>query len=402
MKANLRLSVALPLVCFVLGVLGAVLGNTMLIKRESPTQARYAAFSGEPYAIAEARAGTPAKPFSNTTSPFVAAVRKVGPATVNIDTVVMRRQSAFGFGDPFGDLFGGMEPFTRLVPSRGQGSGLIVDAKNGYVLTNDHVVRDVVPNDGKIRVGLSNKQTFDAKVLGSDPTYDIAVLKINGGNLPAVKLSPKEDLEIGEWVIAIGNPYGFRNTVTVGVLSATDRSLAADQNSTPLEGLLQTDAAINPGNSGGPLCDIDGNVIGINTAIIGGASGLGFAISASSIQSAVDEIIKFGRVRHGWTGATFWDITDRLATRLDLKSTDGALVVEIYRDSPADAAGIKPGDVVLEADGRKIQNAADMQSVLRDKRSGDSLKLRVSRKGKSIDITLKLADTPEQLRGNEQ
>ncbi len=401
MKRGLLRGAALPLACFVLGLVGAIAGYRLSERGDPSNQAQYASYTGTQVALADSRSASVTKPLKGGVSPFVDAIRKVGPATVNIDTVVMRRQSAFSFGDPFGDFFG-MEPFTRLVPSRGQGSGLIVDAKNGYVLTNNHVVADAIPNDGKIRVSLSNKQTFEAKVVGADPTYDIAVLKIQGGNLPAVKLSPKQEIEIGEWVIAIGNPYGFRNTATVGVLSAMDRSLAPDQGGQQLEGLLQTDAAINPGNSGGPLCDIDGNVIGINTAIIGGASGLGFAISASSIQPAVDEIIRYGKVRHGWTGATFWDISDRLAARLDLKSTDGALVVEIYRDSPAEAAGIKPGDVVLEADGHKVETVADLQSVLRDKRSGDSLKLSLARKGKSINITLKLTDIPEQLRDRER
>ncbi len=401
MKRELWRSAALPLACFALGLLGAVVGYRLSDAGQSPNQAQFVSYSGTPVALADSRSASVTKPLKSGISPFVEAIRKVGPATVNIDTVVMRKQSAFNFGDPFGDFFGG-QPFTRLVPSRGQGSGLIVDAKNGYVLTNNHVVADVIPNDGKIRVSLSNKQTFEAKVVGADPTYDIAVLKIQGGNLPSVKLSPNQDLEIGEWVIAIGNPYGFRNTATVGVLSAMDRSLASDQGGQQLEGLLQTDAAINPGNSGGPLCDIDGNVIGINTAIIGGASGLGFAISASSIQPAVDEIIRYGKVRHGWTGVNFWDISDRLATRLDLKSTDGALAAEVYSNSPAEAAGIKPGDVVLEADGHKVENVADLQSVLRDKRSGDDLKLRITRKGKSIEITLKLADVPEQLQSSGQ
>lgn len=400
MRREVSRNLYLPMLCLVLGLVGSVVGYKIADRGRQAQEVQLAAYTGAPAVLADARSAAVVKPLKNGTSPFVAAIRKVGPATVNIDTVVMRRQSAFGFGDPFSDFFG-MEPFTRLVPSRGQGSGLIVDARNGYVLTNNHVVGDVIPNDGKIRVSLSNKQTFEAKVVGADPTYDIAVLKIQGGNLPAVRLSPDRELEIGEWVIAIGNPYGFRNTATIGVLSAMDRSLAADQGGQQLEGLLQTDAAINPGNSGGPLCDIDGNVIGINTAIIGGANGLGFAISAKSIQPAVDEIIKFGKVRHGWTGANFYDITDRLANRLGLKNTDGALVVEIYRGSPAEIAGAKPGDVVLEADGRKVGSVAGLQSVLRDKRAGDTIRLQVSRQGKLSGITLKLTDVPEQLGSNE-
>ena len=183
------------------------------------------------------------------------------------------------------------------------------------MLTNEHVVHELAQSKGEIKVSLPNKQTYSRRPLSaSDPQYDIAVLKIDGKNLPSVKLASSDDLVIGESAIAIGNPFGFRNTVTVGVVSAVDRTL--DTRDGRLEGLIQTDAAINPGNSGGPLCDIDGNVIGINTAIIKGAEGLGFAIGASSIKPVVDEIIKYGRVKHGWSGMKFWDISQRLAARL--------------------------------------------------------------------------------------
>lgn len=331
-------------------------------------------------------------------SPVVRAVKAVGPAVVNIDTVVMRRQSVFGFPDVF-DSFFGRDHFSQLVPSKGQGSGLIIDAKNGYVLTNEHVVHDARLRKGEIKVSLPSKQTYEAKVVGADPQYDIAVLKIEGKDLPSAKLGDSDGLSIGEWVLAIGNPFGFRNTVTVGVVSALGRTLDQSAGGSKLEGLIQTDAAINPGNSGGPLCDINGQVIGINTAIISGAEGLGFAIGASSIRPVVEEIIKFGYVKHGWAGMDFWDISQRLASRLGLTSTDGALVYEVYQNGPASAAGIKPGDVVLEAGGKKISSVADVQDVLRKARAGDQLALKLSRYGKNINVKITLADVPEQLRG---
>ncbi len=230
-------------------------------------------------------------------NPVIDAVKRVGPAVVNIDTVVMQRQSILGFGDPFGDLFGS-DPFTRLVPAQGQGSGIIIDGEKGYVLTNDHVIHDAMARNGQIKVSLPNKQTFEAKVVGADPQDHIAVLKIDGKDLPSVHLASSDSLVIGEWAIAIGNPFGYRNSVTLGVVSALDRTLDSE-NGNRLEGLIQTDAAINPGNSGGPLCNIDGDVIGINTAIIRGAEGLGFAIGALTAKPVIDEIIKYGRVRHG-------------------------------------------------------------------------------------------------------
>lgn len=386
--------VGLVVMCFVAGLMGALVGNDISAFHSG------ASGPGENPEVGIVRAAntsaTAPAAFGKNGNPVIQAIAKVGPAVVNIDTVVMRRQSVFGFADPFEGLFGS-DPFSQLVPSKGQGSGAIIDAKKGYVLTNEHVVHECIGRKSEIKVSLPNKQTYEATIVGADPQYDVAVLKIEGGDLPEVKLSSSDDLVIGEWVIAIGNPFGFRNTVTVGVVSALDRALPSDYGGR-LEGLIQTDAAINPGNSGGPLCDIDGNIIGINTAIIRGAEGLGFAIAASNVKPVVEEIIKFGRVRHGWSGMRFWDISERLATRLGLKSTDGALVVEIYRGSPADEAGIKPADVVLEANGKKIASVADMQDVLRSARAGDVLPLKVSRKGKAVNVKIKLVDVPQQLR----
>jgi serine protease Do len=386
---------ALVLACFAAGLIGAMVGTDL-----STPSARLVDGAG---AVAVSRVAGPATSavpggVAKSGNPVIDAVKRVGPATVNIDTVVMRRQSVFGFSDPFEDLFGS-DPFTRLVPSKGQGSGVIVDAKNGYVLTNCHVVEECIGRKSEIKVSLPNKQTYSATIVGADRQYDVAVLKIEGKNLPEVKLASSDDLVIGEWVVAIGNPFGFRNTVTVGVVSALDRALPSDYGGR-LEGLIQTDAAINPGNSGGPLCDIDGNVIGMNTAIIRGAEGLGFAIGASSIKPVVDEIIQFGRVKHGWSGMEFIDISERLANRLGLTSTDGALVAQVYRDSPADEAGIKPGDVVVEAGGAKIASVADIQDALRKARAGDTLALKIARRGKTVNVKIKLVDVPEQLRPN--
>ena len=377
--------------CFAAGMFGAMIGNDLTTRapaaRTSPrVTVRPAVVSGSNPVSAASR-GAP-------DSPVIAAVRRVGPAVVNIDTVVMRRTSIFGFADPFADLFGS-DPFTRIVPSKGQGSGFIIDGDKGHVLTNEHVVHDAIARGGEIKVSLPSKQTFEATVVGADPQYDIAVLKIDGNNLPDVKLSASDDLTIGEPAIAIGNPFGFRNTVTVGVISAVHRILDTGDGRR-LDGLVQTDAAINPGNSGGPLCDIHGNVVGINTAIISGAEGMGFAIGASSAKPVIDEIVKYGRVRHGWSGMEFWDISQGLARRLSLKNTDGALVAEVYRDSPADDAGIKPGDVVLEADGEKIECVADMQDVLRRARAGEYLSLTLSRKGKNISVKIKLTELPQR------
>ncbi|MEN6415844.1 MAG: trypsin-like peptidase domain-containing protein [Armatimonadota bacterium] len=388
---------ALITVCFLAGMLGAMVGNGLTARSSAPQAQVATAYDSCPASMVANTAATgnasAQLPLTKSDNPVIDAVRRVGPAVVNIDTLVMRKQSVFGFSDPFGNLFGD-DPFTRIVPSKGQGSGLIIDSSNGYILTNEHVVHNVVAGGkGEIKVTLPNKQTYQATVVGTDTQYDIAVLKIDGKDLPSAKLASSDNLVIGEWAVAIGNPFGFRNTVTLGVVSALDRSLET-QSSVRLDGLIQTDAAINPGNSGGPLCDIDGNVIGVNTAIITGAEGLGFSIGASTIKPVVGEIIKYGRVRHGWTGMKFWDISQNWAQRLGLDGTDGALVAEVYSGSPADLSGIKPGDVVLSANGSKIASVADLQQILREKRVGDQLALSLTRKGKKVNITIKLADAP--------
>lgn len=334
------------------------------------------------------------KPSASSSSPFVDAIRRVAPAVVNIDTVVMRRQSVFGDDDFFGGFFDSM---TRVVPQQGQGSGFIIDGNKGYVVTNNHVISGVSSRNGKIQVSLPSKQTFEAEIVGSDPQYDVAVLKIKGSNLPSIKIGSSDNLNIGEWAIAIGNPMGFQNTVTVGVVSAVDRSLDSEEGGR-LDGLIQTDAAINPGNSGGPLCDIRGNVIGMNTAIIRGAEGLGFALGASSIKSVVDEIIRYGKVRHGWSGMEFYDITERIATRLKLKNTEGVLVAEVYNNSPASEAGITPGDVIFAVNGESVSRVADMLVTLRNLRAGNTISLKISHKGTESVVKLTLVDTPADNR----
>ena len=383
---------ALVALCFLAGMFGAMVGGDLFAPEPTRLQRPHAVQSVAGVEIATRSASASGK----LNNPVIAAVETVGPAVVNIDTVTVRAQSIFGFSDPFADFFG-HDPFTRMVPSRGQGSGFIFDAEHGYVLTNNHVVHGAHINGGKIKVSLPNKKVFEAEVVGADPQYDVAVLLIEGEDLPEAKLSSSDDLMIGEPAIAIGNPFGFRNTVTVGVISALDRILDTPEGER-LDGLIQTDAAINPGNSGGPLFDIDGNIVGINSAIVTGAEGIGFAIAASSIRPVVDELIKYGRVRHGWSGMEFWDISHRIAGKLGLKGTDGALVAEIYRGSPADSADIELADAVIEAGGERMECAADIRNVLRRARAGDKLSLTLSRGGKTVNTTITLAEVPSRFR----
>lgn len=333
----------------------------------------------------------------NSDSPVIQAVGTVGPAVVNINTRSIQRCSLFPFPSPFRDFFSD-DFFTEPVPREGQGSGLIIDSENGYVVTNEHVIRDVRRSGGEITVSLPDKRAFEGELIGADPTSDVAVIKIDAKDLPKASLAADYDPIIGQWAIAIGNPFGFRNTVTVGVVSATARNLEAPGGRL-LEDLIQTDAAINPGNSGGPLCDADGRVIGLNTAIIPYGQGLGFAISARTVESVAEELIRHGRVRRGWTGITrFLDLSARMARQLNLPSAEGALVFEIMQNSPADNAGVRPGDVVVSANGKEVKSVKDMHHVLQNMRPDQSLDLVLWRDGKKISKTLRLEEAPERLR----
>lgn len=317
-------------------------------------------------------------------TPVIGAIQKLGPAVVNIDTTARRR--AFAFGDVFG-MFGQWQ--EEEVPS-GQGSGLIIDGQKGLILTNHHVVE----GSSSITVSLPDKQTFEATVLGSDPPSDLALLKIQGNNLPQATIAEEDELTIGSWVVAIGNPFGFKNSVTVGVISATGRVLRSPRG-TMLQNMIQTDAAINPGNSGGPLCNLQGEVIGLNTAIIQEAQGIGFATPASTMRWVIREIEQYGKVRRPWPGFYVRDMNTRIARSLGLESARGAVIVRVETRSAAARAGIEPGDVILEMDGVKVNDSDDVVAVLLQSRVGTSMKIALWREGERLEVTLRLEQATE-------
>ncbi len=317
-------------------------------------------------------------------SAVVKAIKTVGPAVVNIDTVVRPKRTMF---DLFPDFFG--EP----QPQQGQGSGWVYDGRNGYIVTNEHVIHGA----DQISVTMPDKKQYEAKLIGRDRTSDIAVVKIEAKDLPTARLSNAGDPVIGSWAIAIGNPFGFQNTVTVGVISATARRLKAPDGR-EMESLLQTDAAINPGNSGGPLCDINGSVVGMNTAIIPYGQGLGFAISADTIARVVPELIKNGRVIRPWTGFVYADATPRLARAFRVAYTEG-VIVQVYRGYAADEAGLQNGDIIVEVSGKQIKTTEELESLTRGLKVGDKLPLVVVRDGKKIRATVILGEMPAELQG---
>ncbi len=312
----------------------------------------------------------------------VKAVRMVSPAVVNISSEysIKGRRNPFGRMDPF------FEHFFRDFFEPGQeyhrtslGSGVIIDGKNGYILTNAHVIASA----GKITVKLKDEREFKADIVGADAQSDLAVLKIKSSKiLPAIEMGNSDDLMIGEDVIAIGNPFGFSNTVTKGVISALNRSVRAED--TVYHDFIQTDASINPGNSGGPLLNINGELIGINTAIYSKAQGIGFAIPINKAKRIVADLIRYGQVSEIWLGIGVQDITRRMAIYLGLPKDGGALVRNIEPESPAQKAGIREGDIILSLGGIRVNSTGGFYSAMQGFAPGDRVTLKIWRKGKTF------------------
>ncbi|MGE5849405.1 MAG: Do family serine endopeptidase, partial [Candidatus Methylomirabilota bacterium] len=317
-------------------------------------------------------------------------VEEVKPAVVNISTTQAPRQPRRGFRAPFR----GQEPFEDFFerffggpmpqesrPQQSLGSGFIID-KDGYILTNNHVLE----NAGTITVKLANEKEYEAKVVGRDPRTDLALIKINArGDLPVVRLGDSESLRVGDWVLAIGNPFGLGQTVTAGIVSAKGRVIGQG----PYDDFIQTDAAINPGNSGGPLFDTKGEVVGINTAIFsqsGGNIGIGFAVPINMAKGLVPQLKAKGRVSRGWLGVSIAPVTDEAARELKLKDKKRALVMEVVERSPADGPGFQQGDVIVSYDGKDVEGPSDLPRLIASTPIGKEVGLRVIREGRSLDI----------------
>jgi serine protease Do len=306
----------------------------------------------------------------------------------------------FGFNDPFEQF--NDEFFKRFfgdrMPQRsphkfrqtGQGSGFII-SKDGYILTNNHVVGEA----DKIKVKLKDGREFDsAKVIGTDPDSEVALIKIEGDNFPILPLGDSDKVEIGDWVVAIGNPFGLVETVTVGVVSAVGRSKVGIAE---YEDFIQTDAAINPGNSGGPLINLDGKAIGINTAIFsqsGGYMGIGFAIPINMARSIQEQLIKTGKVIRGFLGIYIQNMTPDLAESFGLNKSEGVVVTEVSKDLPADKAGLKQGDIILEMDGKKMKTDAMLRNDVAMLSPGTKVKLLIYRDGKQQEKTVTISGRP--------
>lgn len=326
---------------------------------------------------------------------------KVSPAVVAIESVqyVRAQRRRYGFGDPFFDQFfqhfldENFEGYNNVIPRKGSGSGVIIDA-SGHLLTNQHVIGGA----DEIMVTLSDGKKVKATIVGQDESSDLAVLKIpTSGSIPFVPLGDSDSLRVGEWVIAIGNPFGLGITVTAGVISALGRELSVDRNRT-YRNLIQTDASINPGNSGGALVNAKGEVIGINTAILPYGQGIGFAIPVSSAKKIIGDLLTYGTVKKGVIGVSLQEINDNLAEYLSIPKS-GVLITEILEGSPAEKAGLNPGDVIQKIDGKPVKNFSAFQEMMGRHSVGDTVNLTIFRKGQSGEYSVSVQDYENQPPG---
>ena len=346
----------------------------------------------QPQSLTIRQAQQPAAGRLTPSESFAPSAKKVIPTVVNIFTQQTVRNPAHpALEDPVFRYFFGdrLDPKPRQVSNLG--SGVIV-SPNGYILTNQHVVEAA----DEIQVALADGRTLPARVIGADPETDLAVLKIEATDLPAITFAQAESLKVGDWVLAVGNPFGVGQTVTAGIVSALGRTHLGINT---FENFIQTDAAINPGNSGGALADAAGNLVGVNSAIYsrtGGSQGIGFAIPVSIVRQVMEQIIKTGSVTRGWVGIEVQDLTPELADSFGLKNAEGVLIAGVLKGGPADAGDIRPGDILLTVDGKPVVDSASLLNLIANLNPGVSAQLRVTRKQKLLDLKIQVGRRPLQ------
>jgi serine protease Do len=329
----------------------------------------------------------------NRRTPLVRAVEKVSPAVVNIYTTEISRPARNPFRSFGNNLFD--QFFKDFIPPtanqrRSLGSGVLINGE-GFILTNEHVISKAA----KIHVILSDKQEFDASVIGADIKSDLAIIKINSRKpLPYVEMGRSDDLMIGEQVLTIGNPFGLQHTVTTGIISALNRNIRAGKNMVYSD-FIQVDASINPGNSGGPLLNINGSLIGINTAIYQKAEGIGFAIPIDHARRIVDELIRYGKVRRGWLGISVQELDVQLLRHFKLDRETGVLVVGVADSSPAGKAGLKRGDIIIAIDDHEVKNKSDFRGRMASYTVSSSIRFSILRDGKVKKVRARVTAIPK-------
>jgi serine protease Do len=367
-------------------LMGFLMGGVTFYALGKLTQQRYL-----PYMVAP---NVP-RQIMETGKAFSEIVAAVSPAVVNISTTkVVKREAGPFSDDPFFDLFRPFNDFgaPKKWKERSLGSGVIV-SPDGYIITNNHVVEKA----DEIKVTLIDKRSFKGHIVGADPKADISVIRIDANDLPVARWGDSEKLQVGEFVLAIGSPYGLSNTVTMGIISAVGR---ANVGIADYEDFIQTDAAINPGNSGGPLVNAKGELIGINTAIFsrtGGYQGIGFAVPANMVRLVMDQLIQKGKVTRGWIGITIQELTPELAQEFGLKRTRGALVSDVAKDGPAARAGLMRGDVVLEFNGKEVRDVSSLRNMVAQSKTGVHITMKILRAGKEFIVGIGILELPREV-----
>ena len=380
MKKKILISVSILLVGFLLG------GITFYILGRATGQYKYLPYGGSPNVPRQ---------IMETSRAFSEIVNTVSPSVVNISTTkVVKRNNGPFFEEPFFDFFSPFHEFgmPKKWKERSLGSGVIVSA-DGYIITNIHVVE----KSDEIKVTLLDKRIFKGRIVGADPKTDIAIIRIDANNLPSLSWGDSDKLQVGEFVLAIGSPYGLSNTVTMGIISAVGR---ANVGIADYEDFIQTDAAINPGNSGGPLVNIKGELIGINTAIFsktGGYQGIGFAVPSNMVRLVMDQLLQKGKVTRGWIGVTIQELTPELAQEFGLKRSKGALVSDVAKDSPAAKSGIIRGDVILEFNDKEVKDVSSLRNMVALSKSGNEITMRILRAGKEFTVKVFIVELPREV-----
>jgi Do/DeqQ family serine protease len=316
-------------------------------------------------------------------------VSRITPGVVGISVKGRVREDNPLLQDPLFRRFFNLHQGPIERETEAAGSGVIVDAGQGYVLTNAHVVE----NATSIEVTTKDNRRFNAKLIGRDPETDIAVLQIPAGNLTAVPVGDSDRLQVGDFVLAIGNPFGLGQTVTSGIVSALGRSNLGIEGPEGYENFIQTDASINPGNSGGPLVDLQGRVVGINTAILapsGGNIGIGFAVPIDMARRVMDQLISYGEIRHGQIGVAIQDLTPDLAQALGTRRTEGAVIARVVAGSPAERAGLRPNDIIVAIDGAPMRTGSELRNRVGLSRIGDAIELTIERGGAERNVTVQI------------
>ncbi|WP_321493229.1 Do family serine endopeptidase [uncultured Desulfobacter sp.] len=330
---------------------------------------------------------------------FTQLAQQAKPGVVNIQTVKTIKGGGRVFRHFFGSPFGmqpGLEDFFGAVPRNRResslGSGFIID-KSGYIVTNNHVIKDA----DQIKVILHDDKEYDARIIGADPVTDLALIKIDAKDLQPLKFGSSKSAQVGSWVVAIGSPFGLEQTVTAGIISAKGRIIGSG----PYDDFIQTDASINPGNSGGPLLNMDGEVVGINTAIIKSGQGIGFAIPSDLATSVIDQLKDSKRVSRGWLGVSIQDVSKEMSEYYNLDPDEGVYVAKAYEDNPAYEAGIRQGDIIIGVNGVKVNTSRDLTMTIANLKVGSKVNVDVIRQGKNKTFTVKLGERPDNVEDSQ-